>query len=331
MPRGQFLLQSLRAIVAPSAHALRLFVAAGLLAAGGVSAQTLSLDNVPPIALSGSSAISAVSIDPSTGNVIVRSSTGTLNSCTSPVAQNATINSFTTNAGTVLPGGAFTLSWSSSNTTSCTPSQGSGTTWPNLGTLSTSGSIGITAPQAQGTTTYQLSCTNGSTSDIRTVNVIVSTGPPPGDCTAISPGSMSEFNSTFGLAWPAYNDKFRQIITNGQYQSLHFTATASQTQFGSITTSGYPDDGDGQGVVSISTVPGCFTASALGANCMSAPGYLFGVSWTNGQSQFACKLTPGGSYYVNVYYPTCSLSNCGRDIGNIQQLLQMQTADKNSH
>ena len=83
--------------------------------------------------------------------------------------------------------------------------------------------------------------------------------------------------------------------------------------------------------MSISTSPGCFTASELGANCLSVPGYLYGVGWTNGQSQFSCKLNPGGSYYINVYYPSCPAGNCGRDMGNIQQQLQMPTVDKNSH
>ncbi len=289
-----------------------------------LAAQTLSLDNVPPIALTGSASVSAVSIDPSTGNVIVRSSNGSLNQCTSPTVQNPTINSFFASSGTVQPGGSITLSWSSSNTTSCTPSQGSGTNWPNFGTLGTSGNQTFSAPQSQGTITFQLTCTNGAQNATQTTSVTVQQQGGGGTCTAVYPqGAIGEFTGTFGQAWPAYNDKIRQFVTNNQYFSLRFTATASATQFGSINTTGFPGDGDGNGRVSISTTPGCFDANIIGERCVGAASTYPGVSWTNGQSSFVCKLNPGQTYYVNFYFPDCPSGNCGRDFGNIQQLLFM--------
>lgn len=314
----------LRSRIAMSISGRCFAVLAALLFAPSLIAQTLSLDNVPGIALSGSSSISAVSIDPATGNVVVRSSAGNLNSCTGPVAQVPTINSFTASTNAVLPGGSFSLSWSSSNTTSCTPSQGGGTNWPNFGQLGTSGSQSLTAPQSQGSITFQLTCTNGVSSDTRTLQVNVNQG-GGGSCNPIYPnGSPQEFDQTFGLPWPAYNAKRRQFINNGQYFSVRFTASPSPTQFGSTTSSGFPQDGDGQGQASISTVSGCFDPAHLGNRCLSTIGAQFGVSWTNGTSDFACKLIPGQSYYVNVYFPDCASGNCGRDIGNIQQLQNVE-------
>lgn len=292
----------------------------------GLAAQTLSLDNVPPITLTGSASLSAVSIDPSTGNVIVRSSAGNLTQCTGAAPPlSPVINSFFPSASTVGPGASITLNWSSSNTTSCTPTQGSGTNWPNFGTMGVSGNQTFAAPQAAGTITFQLTCSNAvGQSATQTTQVTVQGGGGGGNCPPIfTQGALGEFDVTFGQAWPAYNDKIRQFVTNGQYFGLRFTATASQTQFGTINTTGFPGDGDGNGRVSISPTAGCFDAGVIGERCVSAASTFPGVSWTNGQSSFVCKLNPGQSYYVNFYFPDCPSGNCGRDFGNIQQLLNM--------
>lgn len=291
----------------------------------GLTAQTVTLDNVAPIALTGSSTVSAVSIEPSTGNVIVRSAIGNFNQCTGITAV-PTITAFTASPSSVAPGGNITLSWTSSNATSCTPSQGGGTQWPNLGTLSTSGSQPLTAPQTLGPIFLQLTCTNGSTNDMRTVQVTVE--PQTSNCPPIfASGTVQEFNESIGI-WPAHNDKIRQFVGNNQYFSLRFTATANPLDRGTINTTGFPGDGDGNGVVSISTGPGCFNASILSSRCVSNPVPWPGVSWTNGQSAFVCTLTPGRSYHVNMYFPDCPGGLCGRDFGNIQQLLNMQDSPR---
>ena len=325
MPRSLSVVLKVRARSTFAVLAQCAVVLAILFFGSGLAAQTLSLDNVPPIALTGSASLSAVGIDPSTGNVVVRSSTGALIQCAGPTPPPLPfINSFSASAGTVTPGGNISLSWQSTNTTSCAPSQGSGTNWPNFGTLGTSGNQSFSAPQTQGTITFQLTCTNGSQTDTRTTQVTVQQG-GVGTCPPIfQQGAVGEFDGTFGQAWPAYNDKIRQFVSNGQYFSLRFTATASQTQFGTINTTGYPGDGDGNGKVSISPTPGCFDASILGERCVTNAVPFPGVSWTNGQSSFVCKLNPGQSYYVNFYFPECPSGNCGRDFGNIQQLLNME-------
>ncbi len=297
--------------------------AAALLAAAffasPLAAQTVSLDQVPPITLTGSATVSAVSIDPGTGTVIVRSSAGNLTQCSATDPQPPIITTFAAAASPVLPGANITLNWTSSRTTSCTPSQGLGTQWSSLGTLPTSGSQVFAAPQTTGTITFQLTCTNGTTSDTRMTQVTVQ---GEQNCPPIFvQGALGEYDGTFGNVWPAYNDKVRLVVNNNQFVGLHFTATASTTQFGTISTTGYPGDGDGNGIVSISPTPGCFNASIIGPRCVTAAATYPGVSWTNGQSDFVCKLSPGGSYWVNMYFPDCPSGVCGRDFGNIQQLL----------
>ena len=73
---------------------------------GAADAQTVSLDNVAPIALSSSTTLSAVRIDPATGNVIVRSAAGNYQQCTLPPGP--TINSFAPSNPTVPPSTTIT-------------------------------------------------------------------------------------------------------------------------------------------------------------------------------------------------------------------------------
>lgn len=298
--------------------------AAGLamvLATTPVMSQNLSLDNVPAIPLTASSTTSAVSIDAATGNVILRSSTGNLNECTAPNTA-PVINSFGVNPSSVLVNGAFSISWSSTNTTNCTPSGGTGTNWASLGTLSVSGTQNLTAPASPTTVTFTLTCTNGTQSVNQQTSLTVTSGGGGGggSCTPPSPnGSTSQWNSTLNSIWPSYNDVLRLTVGANQWTALQFTASASATQFGTFSSSHYPGDGDGAGQVSISTSAGCFTQAAVGANCLSGILDLPGVSWSNQASGFACKLTPGATYFMNVQFPSCA-GNCGRDFGNIQQL-----------
>lgn len=290
-----------------------------------VGAQTISLDNVAPITLSTSTSVAAVSIDTSNGSVIVRSSAGNLNQCRNVGGGggNPAVTSFGPNTGTVPPSGNFSLSWASTNTTSCTPQLGTGTIWASLGTLGPSGTQVLTAPATQGTIQFQITCTNGSQSASAQTSVIVQTG-GGGSCTppAGTTGNTAGWNGTLGTAWPSYNDVLRQMISTNTWLALTFTASSSSTQFGTMSTSGFPGDGGGLGQISISSSAGCFDQSNLGANCLSPIVEYPGVSWSNQPSAFACKLTPGVTYQMNFWFPTCPGLSCGRDFGNIQQFLR---------
>lgn len=300
-----------------------LTVTACLLSAA-VTAQTISLDNVPPFALSTSTSLAAVSIDTSNGSVVVRSSAGNLNQCrnTGGGGGSPAVTSFGPNTSSVAPSSNFSLTWSSTNTTSCSPQLGTGTIWASLGTLGPSGTQILTAPATQGTIQFQITCTNGSTNAVATTSIIVQTGgssctPPTG-----TTGNSANWNTSLGTVWPSYNDVLRQMIDTNTWLALSFTASTSSTQFGTMSTSGFPGDGGGLGQISVSSSPGCFNQAQLGANCLSPIVEYPGVSWSNQASAFACKLTPGVTYQMNFWFPSCPGLSCGRDFGNIQQLLQ---------
>lgn len=265
-----------------------------------LGAQTVVLDNVAPIALTTSAVVPAFTIDFFTGNIVVRSSAGNFNQCNTTSAP-AITQFFSTTPGPVTSGTTFGLVWTSSNTTSCTPSQGGATIWSSLGTLPPNGSQNLTAPNVAGTLTFQLNCSNGVQSVSGTTQVQVQL--PQGDCVPIYPNaSNSSWAGSFG-SWPAFNavNRISGIPANG-YQSWAFVATSVPGQFGSIATSGYPDDGDGFAQLSISRTPGCFTAAALGPNCLGAPNRFASIGWQNGASSNSCALTPGQTYYVNMTF-----------------------------
>ena len=302
---------------------LGVLVALGL-CSGAAHAQTVSLDGVSPIALTSSSVQSAVSINASTGNVIVRSSAGNYTSCQFLPPVTPTINNFSPTSSQVAPSSTITLNWSSSNTTSCSPQQGTNI-WASLGTLPTSGSQTINAPATTGTITFQLTCTDGiqSVSQTTQVNVQQITG----NCQPGYPnGTQSEWNQVFNT-WPAYGVRPRVNVPFNGYVSWRFTATSVVGQFGTVATSDYPGDGDGHGQMSISRDPGCFNAAQLGNNCLSPVTRFVSVGWANGAAQFSCSLTPGSSYYVNLTYgsntspgsgPYCpqGANGCGADVQN---------------
>lgn len=291
---------------------------------GGVHAQTVSLDQVPPIALTSSSVVSAVRIDPQTGNVTVRTNAGTYNACSFVPPQVPTIISFAPTSSQVAPGGTITLNWSSSDTTHCTAQQGSGTIWSSLGQLPSSGSQNLTAPASAGAITFQLTCTNGTQSDIETTQVSVQTGGQT--CTPIYPnGTVTEWNAAVNT-WPAYGVRPRLQIPFNGYLALRFTTTAVAGQFGTISGLEYPGDGDGAAQMSISRDAGCFTPANLAANCLTAPSRTPSIGWANGAAQFSCALQMGQSYNVNITFgsstivnpntPYCPTQACGVDLIN---------------
>jgi hypothetical protein len=196
---------------------------------------------------------------------------------------------------------------------------GTGTTWASQGNLPPSGSANLTAPATGGAITFQLTCTDGSQSVNRQTQVTVQT--TPGACQPVFPvGSIAEYNNLVNGSWPAYGGNFTQTVDNGHWVALRFVANNVPNQYGTISSSAPTGSGGILGQVSISTVPGCFDETALGARCLSPVTTLPGVSWNHQSNPFTCKLTPGAEYYVNLYFPECPGGRCGLDIGNIPQL-----------
>lgn len=292
----------------------------------GAQAQTVSLDQVSPIALTTSSVVSAVRIDPQTGNVTVRTSNGTYNACSFTPPTVPTINNFAPTSSQVAPSASITLNWTSSNTTHCTAQQGSGTIWSSLGQLPSSGSQNLTAPATAGTITFQLTCTDGAQSDIKTTQVSVQSG-GGGTCAPTYPnGTIGEWNAIVNT-WPAFGVRPRLTVPFNGFVALRFTTTAVANQFGSVhALTEIPGSGDGFGIMSISRDPGCFNPSSLGPRCLTTPSANPSIGWSNAPAEFSCHVGTGQSWYVNISFgnttlpstnsPYCPISNCVVDLIN---------------
>lgn len=295
-------------------------------------AQSLFLDNVSPaIALTSAVGQSAVSIDPITGHVTVRSSAGNLTQCTSTAPPSPQITSFFPNVSQVAPGGSFSLTWSSLNTTSCLPTAGtgSGTSWASQGTLPVSGSINLTAPGTPQTVGFGLTCTNGSTNVSQSTSIIVQSGGGGGNCTAPWTPNVVAWSGVFGSAFPSHpGGRARLFFGQGTSEAVEFIASSSSNQFGSLQTSDFPGDGEGAMLMSISTTAGCFDPAVLGPNCLVGPAAFPSISWKIGSGPFQCSLTQGVKYYLNMTFgsssgpgsgPYCAAGSCGRDLSSIPQ------------
>lgn len=151
------------------------FAAVGLVCATTLSAQNVTIDTAPALPLIASTTTSAVSIDPSTGAVVVRTQNN-VTSCSSTPPQ---ITNFVTSAPQVQAGQNFTISWLSQGTTSCSPVAGTGgaTGWANLGQLSTAGTTAPLTVPANATPgsviSFGLSCTNGTQTVNQNTSLIV--------------------------------------------------------------------------------------------------------------------------------------------------------------
>lgn len=158
--------------------------------------------------------------------------------------------------------------------------------------------------------------------------IVLQAGFEPEACTPIYPtGTLGDFAATFGTPWPAYNDRLRLFMNGGTYSSLLFVANTGP-QFGTVTSTGYPGDGDGLGQISISRVAGCFDPAFLEPGCLSEVSVFPSLNWHQTPGNIGCYLAPGEVYYVNYTFglsapsgsgPHCPTGTCGRDTGNIQQ------------
>jgi len=108
----------------------------------------------------------------------------------------APIVTLTASPASIAAGGSATLTWSSTNATSCTASGG----W--TGTEATSGSLSVSPVS---TTTYKLTCTGaGGTSSLATATVTVSAAPAPTVTLSASPTAITSCSSST-LTWSSTN------------------------------------------------------------------------------------------------------------------------------
>lgn len=140
-------------------------------------------------------------------------------------------------------------------------------------------------------------------------------------------GSIDEFSARVG-PWPSYNLPKKLWIGSGQYLALRFTASSTIGQYGTFDGSGgFPGDGGGEAIMSISEVAGCFDTTRLAQGCYAGPAPYPGISWITGANGFPCQLRPGASYYLNITFGpldaggSCPAGLCARDFANVQQAI----------
>jgi hypothetical protein len=214
---------------------LAVMITAGCLPPSGEPPAIISFDAEPPTVAAGESSTlkwevsgaTKISIDQGIGNVALSGSRAVMPSATtvytltatdaagvsatataqvivtgvpSPPASLPSVNSFTANPPTIMPGGSATLSWNVSNVTSVTIDNG-------VGTFASSGST-LVSPAA--TTIYTLTATNAAGSTTAMAQVTVSGTPlPPGGLPVVNyfmanPPIISAGSSTT-LSWDVSN------------------------------------------------------------------------------------------------------------------------------
>lgn len=160
-----------------------------LLCAMSARAQsTMTIDGNCQFPLSSSG--TSVSINPTSGNVTVTSQSGV--NC-SPAGVTLTL------PASAAVGTTFSVSWTSTGTTSCTPSGGGGSNWSAQGTLPVSGNRTITAPASAATNVaFTISCATGGTpvTDTKTMNFTGGTA----SVNLVAPSSVN-VGASFTVSW----------------------------------------------------------------------------------------------------------------------------------
>ena len=156
--------------------------------------------------------------------------TVTINVNTPPPPKQCVINSFTSDKTTINSGESTTLTWNTSNCTSCTASSNPATYYWN-GYANTYGSA--TIYNLTNTTTFTLTCSNSNNTDFK--NVTISVNPPPVryscntttyQCYQTTNGTYSSYNDCVNACQPPLtrytcNANYQCVVaSNGEYNSL---------------------------------------------------------------------------------------------------------------
>ncbi len=249
-----------------------------------------------------------VVIDSVTGDITAQVTDPDACGSTAPVPPTVTVTPAT---ATIALGDSQTISWTSTNATSCSKSGDWGT-----GTAPVSGSETVT-PTAVGQFTYTINCTNNDGSASGSSVVTVTDPNVPAFCSSIPTFGLvrdttyTTYAQLTGSTWPGVlNEKAFWSIPNNQYTALSFVAgTGSGAHF---FEAGSPAQGPNAGyVVKISQCPGDFTSDLSDpdvAFCQRS-GATLTVRWSETSQAGFCKLTPGVTYYLNIAHGTVSSDN----------------------
>jgi len=224
--------------------------------------------------------------------------------------------------GTITEGNTTTLSWTSTNTTSCTASGG----WS--GTRGTSGSLTVAPVQ---TSTYNLSCSGagGDVSDSVTVDVSAAPVDPPVVSLSLAASTIDAGGSTT-LSWSASNAN--TCSATGGWSGSRGTSGSTSVSPASTTTYGITCTGDGGSNSATATLNVNAEAPTLSFNASAATvnqGANVTLSWsaTNATACTASGAWSGsravsGSQQVGPINAASTFSlTCSGPGGNVMEML----------
>jgi hypothetical protein len=241
--------------------------------------------------------------DTATRNVVVN---------TTP-ADAVSISSFTATPDSISEGGTTSLSWTTVNASSCTPTGGS-TDWTSQTLSLPSGSANVSIDSA-GTYTFSLVC-QGPSGDQQTRSDVVTVTPGQQSCDSVTlAGNTVNWSSFWYQAFPGpvYENVTNYIIPRLGYLAIEFN-TANIIDDGKISAlenSATPGIRTG----SISTCQGDFDVPA---ECRYTWGLGGGLSWSTNGKLGACALDSNTTYYFNITFTdgvdsgtsTCNTAPC---------------------
>lgn len=215
------------------------------------------------------------------------------------------ITGFEASLTSLSVGDSTTLNWSTENTSSCTPSNGTGG-WDSLDIDVPSGSAQVEI-STEGTHEFNLTCF-GSLGQVDSTVAVTATSLPPACDVGLTSSTMKEWNTFFGTAWPGPTSReMRVTIPEFGYFAVHFE-TGDVVDSGAVAT--FETSGvTGHRTISISETPGCFEVAS---EC-KGDGRGSSMGWNTTGSGGGCHLKPNTSYYWNVTFTdgfTPSSSSC---------------------
>ncbi len=222
------------------------------------------------------------------------------------------ITSFTAVPSALTVGEGATLSWSTVNADSCTPSGGTAD-WISLGSLPSSGNEVIVINDA-GNYSFGLTCVGSEGQQSQSVSVVVS--PVGQSCDSVTlAGNNVEWASFWSTSFPGpvYENVTNWIVPQKGYLALEFN-TANFVDNGKISAL---ENASTPGIRtgSISTCPGDFDVPA---ECRYQWGLGGGLRWATNGKLDACPLDSNTTYYFNITFTdgadinssTCNASPC---------------------
>lgn len=305
------------------------FLAALTLGLTGLcSAQNLTVDGFTTGILNSAPNVSAISINPVTGDASVRGDPA-IQSCQVVPSGGLTV----TAPASATAGAQINVSWNTTGTTvgsnPCTPSFAGtfgSTGWPTS-PQGPNGSVAVTLGSATTASyTFTMTCAFPSGSQVRSVTTLVApvtscSGQPAPNWLGLPLGraNLLAWSNAFADTFPRrFNFEHAVAMGNSVYEAIEFIAVGPSQ---GIPVSGLIEAGQatfstGAAIASFSDCEGDFSAARLnvgGRNCLSLTGGKLTLQWTTdaATNPSACLLVPGQRYYYNVTYGTRNSSGSG--------------------